>query len=404
MLWICPNGSVHHKHVNLGRYKTCQSCGRPKTDKEEFIMPDDISVRANITDESLLRKAHLSEDLHCSFCGASRFADQQICLECGASQTSADDETQIQKDYNNITTQKKEHYSIKETKKDRNNDYAEQVSELEQRSTAQFQHKSKLPWIIGSSVFVLFVGLFVAACPHHEPAKVSAVEWTYTVNIEKFHAIHDEGWSTPANAEDVQQLGSRIHHYVKVPNGTRHDWVTDGIRCGQSCYTTPRTCQKTPKTCSTVPRTCTSNKNGFASCTGGNTVCTGGGEYCTGGSTICSPKMCLVEVQDYKDEPVMQTWYSWNVWRWDYTRNVQTSGNSIETWWPNDDKLALRANLLPREDERISQKIEHYSVTLVSNSGRVLKYMPNSKSEFTSLNIGTERLLRVSLFSIDLVK
>ncbi len=386
MLWICPNDSTK----NLGRHKKCQTCGRHKTDKEEFIMPDDISINANITDESLLNKATLPEDLHCVFCGASRFADENICRECGASQVKVNIDISNTSQDNNVKVKNEGTFHVSRSR----------ITE----PVPDFRQKSHLLLILGTCVCLFSIGLYLLLRTSQERAKVSSVSWTYTVSIERYHAVYSEGWSTPFNAEDIHSLGTRTHHLVQVPNGTHSEWVTDASKCGQSCFTTPRICQPVPKTCSRVPRSCTSNKNGFASCTGGNTVCTGGGTSCTGGITSCSPKHCSIEVQDYRSEPVMQTWYSWNVWQWDWNRDVVTSGNSVETWWPSDEKLALRVSLLPREDERVVRKNEKYMTVFTSKSGRVLKYAPKSLAEFVSLNIGTEKMLNVSLIDVQLVK
>mgnify|MGYP007071561482 CR=1 FL=1 len=361
MVWVC----LSCKSTVLGRHKSCTGCGRRKTRHETFIMPSETqgSDTHSVVDSALLEKAALPPDLQCEFCGAMRWADGERCENCGGSDARGSD--------------------ARGSDAQPDNDISADVE-----MSKAFRPKWKRCGLVVGGVLGLAVVSYLVLRPHVEGAKVDASHWVYTVSVERFHSVHDEGFNAPFGAENVTMSGARVHHYVAVPNGFHSEFVTDS-RCGQVC--TPR-----PQVCQTVPRSCTSNRNGFATCTGGGTTCSGGG-------TSCVTRSCSVPVQDYRNDPVFMPWFSWDVWRWDHQRDVVTEGNSVETWWASDEKVALRSATSGREDERISERKEKYDVTFITDSGKVVTYHPDSRQSFIGFRIGDRHRLKIGLLGVDLV-
>ena len=355
MVWVCPNC----KSTVGGRHKSCTGCGRRKTRDESFIMPDDLQNVDVVTDPSLLKKAQGQPDVQCEFCGAMRWADGDNCMNCGGADVKLDEPSV-------------------------------EIPTFRPKFKEVFHFHSWKRWAVigGGVVGVGIVVSYLALRPRVEGAKVDTSHWVYTVSVERFHSVHDEGFNAPFGAENVTMSGARVHHYVSVPNGFHSEFVTDS-RCGQVC--TPR-----PQVCQTVPRSCTSNRNGFATCTGGGTTCSGGGMSCV-------TRSCSVSVQDYRNDPVFMPWFSWDVWRWDHQRDVVTEGNSVETWWPSDEKIALRLTTSGREDERISDRKEKYDVTFTTDSGKVVTYHPALRQGFIGFRIGDRHRLKIGLLGVDVV-
>src|SRR5574338_1281204 len=82
MFWGCLvcNGE------NLGRHKTCQNCGKPRTEDSPEWMPDDVSPMAAVKEPALLQKFEAGADWSCRFCGSSQFRADGNCAQCGSPQ------------------------------------------------------------------------------------------------------------------------------------------------------------------------------------------------------------------------------------------------------------------------------------------------------------------------------
>lgn len=213
-------------------------------------------------------------------------------------------------------------------------------------------------------------------------ARVDAVDWHYTIHVDRYSTYNHDGWSPPGAAIEVHNLGPRIHHYDHVRVGSHTEHYTAREACGQSCSTPP---------CYTTSRHCTSNKNGSATCTGGNRVCP---------SQTCTTKYCDVPktrtVDDYEDQPRYRDYYSWRVWEWQHNRDVPTTGTTIETSWATDDQVHIGLGLRGEEQERIAGRDEKYHVHLTA-PGESLDYEPKSLQEFKRFAPNSPHKLRVGI-------
>ncbi|MFO0626631.1 MAG: hypothetical protein U0325_13535 [Polyangiales bacterium] len=81
MTWVCSSCA----HRNLGRHKTCATCGSPKDASESYEMPADPASAASVTEAALLRMALDGLDWRCAYCGSDQCRADRGCARCGAS-------------------------------------------------------------------------------------------------------------------------------------------------------------------------------------------------------------------------------------------------------------------------------------------------------------------------------
>ena len=75
--WTCQRCGT----INPGPVKSCQSCGAPQPDGQQFELPPEQEL---VTDEAEIKRAGSGADVHCAYCGARNPADAQVCVQCGA--------------------------------------------------------------------------------------------------------------------------------------------------------------------------------------------------------------------------------------------------------------------------------------------------------------------------------
>lgn len=325
-----------------------EGCGKPQ-DREEWFMPDDISVNANLTDAGDIAKAKAGADWYCGYCGSTQRRTNGECASCGG------DKEASKEDRNGK-------YDLKEVIKEARTKLPTQRHETFPPPLSPVTKRNILPFAIGGAALVLLVWFFVwLFTPRYVEAKVQSVSWLGTVHVERYSRFPDSGWYAPGDAEDVHLEGSRIHHYDHVLVGSHQVPYIDREPCGQDCRSV------------SVPRSCRTNKNGSASCSGG------------GSRRECSTRYCSVTryrtVNDYRDEPRYQMWYSWYVWRWRHNRDVNSSGTNLEPYEPSGVQLALNTSF-GKEQERRSQAEFRYNCTFLGEDGKTQTYEPRSEQEF----------------------
>jgi hypothetical protein len=324
------------KTKNLGRFKNCQGCGKPK-DREEYEMPEDLESAATVTDAALLRMATAGPDWRCAYCNSDQRASDGNCGNCGASSTA--------------------------------------VPEPEVIIPAP-KPRTWIKWVVAAGVAVvalIAVLIWNAKRPHTYDGTVSAVAWSQVIDVEHY-ANHDhEGFQEqiPGGATEVTSVGQKLHHneqvldhmetehYTeRVPDGYSTEHYTEQVSCGQDCTETPKSCHQE----------CTSKKNGFASC---KQVCSGGGRNCT--TKYCSESRTRQvartrtedrtrEVPRYRSEPRYAEAFKYKAWDWVNDRTVHAEGTeSTGVHWP--DNGARTTGLADGEVERETRHAT-YAVTL----------------------------------------
>lgn len=357
MRWRC--GTPDCATEMLGRFKKCSRCGKPKGDEPFYDAPGPVTRAQAITDAKLLKQAKAGKDFKCKYCRCAERRDSGECSNCGAPAEE----------------------SIVEE--------PEPIRIAPLRRDCPTPPGSRLPMSLAFLTGAIVIGILLGwlfwwlLSPKEVTARVAAREWTYTVQVERYQAVADEGFAEdrPADAVDVAAAGRKVHHKEKVPDGTEPKKYTDyddPYECGEDCKTTPISC---------VP-----NDNGFKTCSGGKETCK---------KKICYPTKTR-EVPKFKDEPVYENWYRWKVWRWKHDRDVSESGNGAAVKAPSEAKVALNQNLASGQRERFSDHAA-YKVVFVEDDGDRHEYRPATLQEFQSLNEGKVERLSVGLGSVEIV-
>ena len=75
--WTCQRCGT----INPGPAKSCQSCGAPQPEDQQFELPPQQEL---VSAEVEIKRAKVGPDIHCAYCGARNSADAEICVQCGA--------------------------------------------------------------------------------------------------------------------------------------------------------------------------------------------------------------------------------------------------------------------------------------------------------------------------------
>lgn len=365
MLWRCS--TCPPKTENRGRDKSCKNCGAPKKESDKFYMPGDTRHEARVTDRDQLDDAHAGPDWSCRYCNSAQRRNDGECARCGVPQEQG---------------VAKGHPAPPSTESEGNSHTAGTRESHRPRRQTRKIPKHVLVVLAVVAVAAVAVVLYFLLRTKEVDAVVTAVHWSHQVDVEKYQVVSDDGFSPPGDAFETVSNGTRWHHDDKVPDGTHTEKYTVQVACGQ-------TCRPIAKSCST---SCSDNKNGYSTCK----------ETCTGGGESCSTKYCNEQrtktVQDYKNVPVYRPYYSWKAWRWRPNRTLNTSGDSLETNWPD---ASPSIPLLPGEQER-STTHPSYSVTF-SKGKDSWDYSPDNLNEFEKFKKGQSFHLKVSLVSVQVL-
>jgi hypothetical protein len=362
MTWRCSTC----QNKNLGRYKNCQNCSKPKDATERYEMPDDPASAVSVTDEALLQMATAGPDWRCAYCSSDQRASSGACMTCGASSTAG----------------------------------AEVPDDPAPPEPPQ--RRARWPYYVagGLAIVGLAIGLLIwnAWRPRDYDGAVTAASWEHVIVVEHY-ANHDhEGFkeTIPPGATNVTSVGQKVHHHeqvldhydtehytVEVPDGYRSETYTEQVACGQTCTERPKTCTEQ----------CTPKKNGFASC---RQVCTGGGQSCT--TKYCSqtrtrqvPKtrtdFRTREVPKYRSEPRYAEAFKYKAWDWATDRTVKSTGvDTTGLGWPAN---GARTSALPDGEHERETRSASYTVTMTFHGDEIVRFAPKTQDEFTKFAVNS---------------
>lgn len=412
MFWGCTISTCRTE--NKGRFKTCQGCGKPRTEDSPEWMPGDVSPMAAVTDSKLLSKFKAGADWKCRFCESSQFRADGNCAQCGSEQAKTtgnikdkacrgeltkDDIERMLKGHKDKLPEEADPFPqepsafIPDT-----GGYRDAPQRAPVRSTPppttldeplppipRFKPSRGTVFGVAGAVLVALI-LFLVFRTKVVTATVSSVSWNRTVSVARYQVYGHEGWDPSGGAFDVRDEGRRVHHYDHVLVGHHRESYQESYICGETCTTIRGTC-------TTTPRNCTSNKNGSATCTGGDRVC-------SPDTKSCSPKTCTRTayrtIDDYEDQARYQNWYSWKAWEWGHNRDVRVGDSTTSTYWPSDKQIRLNVGLAPGEQERESGRSEHYEVVMLGDGDRY-PYSPRSDEEFKRFSVGGTHRIKVGV-------
>lgn len=374
--WDCTQCAT----VNRGRDKSCVTCGGALESDERIYFDSPPSPSQRVTDAALIEQFEAGPDWECPYCEGKQRNDRGACVNCGGSKavseepeapSHADGDSPSPRPAPRGDRPKKPTSgpSVSATSFDR--DAVDDFHSANRRA-----HRAKAV-AIGSVAMALVVGtLYVLFRTTEKELTVASVQWSRTVEVERYRIVHEEGFDAdrPTDAMNVQSLGSRHHHYRDYQCGTQQESYTDREQCGETCRTTPVRC--------------TSNRNGSRTCSGGDRECSP--KYCSVTKHRTVPKMC--------QESITKPYSAWDVWRWRHDRDVPVSGISVDSArWPTDGELQIGAHGMAGQQERIGKRSEVYAAKFRDSDGETYDFTPSSEAEFRTLPVGSMHRVRYSI-------
>jgi len=307
----------------LGRHTTCTSCGRPRPEGVKFYLPEE---ETEVADQKLLNLANAGADWICQYCDSSNRASHTSCQHCG-SPREEEMPSQAEIDY-------------EEGEIPWEGDNAEPVPVEEPVVKKKFAWDkiglSCLAMIGLALLLVCGVTLFAAFKTFDVELTVKEVSWARSIPVEAYRTVVEEDWAIPDGGRTLT-TEQRIHHYDKVVdhyvNRTRE--VCEDVQVGTERYT----CGKRDK------------GNGFFE-----------DKQCTRPvyKETCRNESYRDPV--YRDEPVHQTWYTYEIEKWVLDRTETASGHNHDAYWP---EYTLADN------ERAGERTETYTIEFIDAEGKI---------------------------------
>lgn len=310
--WDCPTCGTEGIR---GRVTTCQACGTPRPEGIRFYLPED---EPEVTDAELLRQAGAGADWICEHCGAGSRADQDDCAGCGAPRGSSPERETHEYDEDEVP---------RSGKPERRNAMAPPPS------TKRGGMRRLVRWGIGAAAVA---GVVAVVTPSKVAARVADKSWERTVQVERYRTVEEEGWSIPEGGRE-QRHWRALHHYRQVYDHTerRTREVSERVQTGTESYS-----------CGKVD-----HGNGYFS-----------DKTCTRAVYETRSHTETYDEPVYRQEPVYQTRYRYEIERWLPERVARAAGGiADEPVWP-ETRLGSR--------ERDGERKEVYTLTFRDEKGK----------------------------------
>jgi len=324
--WDCPTCGTTGL---LGRDTKCGNCGATRPEGIKFYLPENAPAVANAAQLAI---ANSGADWICNYCGSSNRVQAPACSDCGAPQG---EKHQAVQSVNNATLE---------------------------TPTPVKPPTRKSRWQLGC---LGLIGALVALLifwfqPQQINATVTQTPWQRSIEIEQLTTLVESDWSIPAGGRLLSQQ-EEIHHYDQVLERyeTRSRDVSEQVQVGSESYV-----------CGTVDL-----GNGFFK-----------DRMCDRPVYETRTRTETYEEPIYRDEPVYQPKYTYEIDRWLVNRTPQTSGNDHNPYWP-------QIVLGPQERQGAGQEI--YTVHFDGENGKQYRIsMPLAR--WLDFDMGTQRRIIVN--------
>lgn len=186
--WDCKYcGTAHIRGDN----KVCPNCGR-SVDKDIHYYLDKDNL---VTVEK--EKENMQADWICDFCDTQNKATDTVCKNCGSSRFEA------KHDYFN-RTDKKPASPVRPEEDDDEEEPAQPVK-INKKLIATL-----------ASIGALIIALCIWFGHKVDvTTTITGFEWEYTVHTQQFTECHESGWSLPSGAR-LTRTADEVHHYDQV--------------------------------------------------------------------------------------------------------------------------------------------------------------------------------------------
>lgn len=369
--WECSSCG----HLMRGDVRECPNCGAPIPNGVKYLMPDNPKVVSAMASGQIHtsgpthkdEKGIISEvvdkkderfdpNWECGFCGYQNRAEDTTCRGCGAGKEDSEKDyfghkpTMSSKNKEDFERRRgisydeyEEDNSKDDEPLDKVNDYRAtynytKESEPKKKSSFTSNRVESLKYLLGyAGIASLVIGLIILLVwlftPITRTAVVKNFEWQRTIAVEQYTECHESGWSLPAGAT-LEDTRREVHHYNHVIDHyeTKSKQVAEQVFDGYD--TSYRDLGNGQAEMIQTPRYRT--------------------EYHTE----------YYEEPVYKDVPVYQDKYYYEIGRWKFSYNLTTSGNDQNPYW-HDTDLPTGIDIPQYGDLRQGTRSEKYTVILL---------------------------------------
>jgi hypothetical protein len=337
----------------LGRDKICPQCGDPRAQGVKFYLPEDA---AEVTDAAHLQVAKAGPDWLCLFCNSSNRAAAKICEQCGAERGAA-------------PTQAVKEYALGEVPRTGDGARETPIPAPAARKAIAPAPRRPLPlWVklgLAMTLAALVGGcgiLWLVSRPRDVTLTVAQMSWERTIEIEAFRTLTEEGWSLPPGGR-LQSQRPEIHHYVQVldHHEKRTRQVAYEVQVGEEEYVSGQR----------------DLGNGFF-------------EDIVSKRPIYETRYRTESYDEpiYRQEPVLQTRYTYQIDRWVTDRAAKAAGQGRDAEWP-------KLNLAPKE--RAGRRTASYLIRFEGPKGKTYDWRP-SEDKWRQFKPGAKCKAKVSGF------
>lgn len=335
-LWNCP----YCGQKGIGGLKTiCPVCDTTRGQNVKFYLGEEKKV----LDKETVEKVGTKPDWLCSYCDCLNNDKFLECKECGASREAStlnyfeNQKKQMEIKKSLETPSFEEYDNSKPSQKPLSQPTSQNTHNNDTPRTPQtYIHKKKsspkkffkITAIIMSAILLL-TGLIFLLVPKNVEGTVVDFDWERQITVEEFKTVEESDWSLPA--------GARLKYQKQEINGYRQ--VISHYETKTRTYT-----EEVFDHYDTVVVGYEDNGNGtFSEITNEVPV------YRTETRTE------TYEEPVYKEEPIYQTKYYYEIDKWVYKDTVKAQGNDKNPEWPT---------YKYKNQEREGSRTEEYTVTL----------------------------------------
>lgn len=335
--WRCKHCQVE----NLGRHKVCvgldenSGCGK-KRGKVKFYLPGNATI---VTDPELIRLARSGPDDN------GQDVPEAEVNQTGHMSLLSVADTGLER----LAAPKPDKPALKLFGRNPTD-----LIRMEKEARQELLRKIEVGLLIGA--FLLAAAIVVWRtffATFSVEAHIESFAWNRSVNIESYQTVRESGWSLPLGGQIVTSQW-KIRHYEKVFDHyeTKFRQVSETVQTGNETY----------------------------SC-GHRDLGNGFFEELTCSRPIYETRYRTESYDDpvYRDEPVYDTHYTYDIEKWLYDRTERSAGKDQAPVWP--------VLSLDKGRERVSRRKESYNVNFKTAEGEMITY-EYPEAEWEKMELG----------------
>ena len=389
--WDCP--FCNSKGIK-GRFRECPNCSAPRGVDTKFYLGENITYVPN----KIAKNISKNPDWLCKYCGSLNSDKDTVCKSCGVERENdnldyfENKQIQEEKEQNKQISEEEfvKNYQEEITKETETEEstvnlvkssfHEEPILEETKSFKEKISNFFKLngTYVLGIIAFILFIGLGIyLIIPKNIEITPVSFQWERNIEIEKYQNVNESDWAMPSKA-NLHYTKEEIHHYDKVID--HYETITE---------------IKTRQVPSGSHQEVTGTRdlgNGYF-----EDITTTVTDYTTESYTETS------KVPVYKDVPVYQTKYYYDIDKWLYERTVTTKGNDKNYYWGSLNLVNKNNKLETLGNEKESRRIEKYFVTCLNKKNEEKTYKCN-KEMFDYLNVSVKQKVKLQLDTISFIE